>query len=45
MVDAGMLKTTLAERFGAVSVDNLRRAHALIESGRARGKVVLEGWA
>ena len=24
---------------------NLQRAHALIESGKARGKVVLEGWA
>ncbi|MCY1641428.1 zinc-binding alcohol dehydrogenase family protein [Methylorubrum sp. SL192] len=45
LVDAGRLKTTLAERFGPISAANLRRAHALIESGRAKGKIVLEGWA
>ncbi|MGI4946155.1 MAG: zinc-binding alcohol dehydrogenase family protein [Janthinobacterium lividum] len=44
LVDAGTLRTTLAETFGAISAANLRRAHALIESGRARGKIVLEGW-
>ncbi len=45
MVDAGLVRTTLAERFGSINADNLRRAHALVESGTARGKVVLEGWA
>jgi NADPH:quinone reductase len=45
LVDAGILKTTVADHFGAISAANLRRAHALIESGRARGKIVLEGWA
>ena len=45
MVDAGTLRTTLAERFGKISAQNLRRAHTLVESGRARGKVVLEGFA
>jgi NADPH:quinone reductase len=45
LVDAGTLKTTLAERFGTISATNLRRAHALIESGRAKGKIVLEGWS
>jgi NADPH:quinone reductase-like Zn-dependent oxidoreductase len=45
LVDAGTLKTTLAESFGPISAANLRRAHALIESGRAKGKIVLEGWA
>ena len=44
LVDAGTLRTTLAESFGAISAANLRRAHALIESGRAKGKIVLEGW-
>lgn len=44
LVDAGTLKTTFAESFGAISAANLRRAHALIESGRAKGKIVLEGW-
>ena len=45
LVDAGLIRTTLAERFGTINADNLKRAHALIESGKARGKVVLEGWA
>ena len=44
LVDAGTLRTTLAEHFGAISAANLARAHALLESGRARGKIVLEGW-
>jgi zinc-binding alcohol dehydrogenase family protein len=44
LVDAGQVRTTLAEHFGGINAHNLRRAHALIESGQARGKVVLEGW-
>lgn len=44
LVDAGTLRTTLAEGFGPISAAGLGRAHALIESGRARGKLVLEGW-
>ncbi|MBS0562813.1 MAG: zinc-binding dehydrogenase, partial [Proteobacteria bacterium] len=45
LVDAGTLRTTLAETFGTINAANLRRAHALIESGRSKGKVVLEGFA
>jgi hypothetical protein len=45
LVDAGLIRTTLAEHFGPINAANLKRAHALIESGQARGKVVLEGWA
>lgn len=44
LVDAGLVRTTLAETFGTIGAANLRRAHALLESGRARGKVVLEGF-
>lgn len=44
LIDAGTLRTTLGEHFGAINADNLRRAHALQESGRARGKIVLEGF-
>lgn len=44
LIDAGRLRTTLGEHFGRINAANLRRAHALIESGRARGKIVLEGW-
>jgi NADPH2:quinone reductase len=44
LVDAGTLRTTLAEVLGPIDAATLKRAHALIESGKARGKVVLEGF-
>lgn len=44
MVDAGKLKTTLGQHFGMIDAANLKRAHALLESGRAKGKIVLEGF-
>jgi zinc-binding alcohol dehydrogenase family protein len=44
LVDAGTLRTTLAEHFGTINAANLKRAHALLESNRARGKIVLEGF-
>ena len=44
LVDAGTVRSTLTESFGAITATNLKRAHALIESGSARGKVVLAGW-
>ncbi|QEL23345.1 zinc-binding alcohol dehydrogenase family protein [Bosea sp. F3-2] len=44
LVDAGTIRSTLAEHFGAIDAANLKRAHALIESGRAKGKIVLEGF-
>ncbi|WP_263140597.1 zinc-binding alcohol dehydrogenase family protein [Pseudomonas sp. RIT-PI-AD] len=44
LVDSGVLRTTLAERFGRIDAANLRRAHALLESGTAKGKIVLEGF-
>ncbi|MCF7751631.1 zinc-binding alcohol dehydrogenase family protein [Bacillus subtilis subsp. subtilis] len=44
LVDAGVLRTTLGEHYGRIDATNLRRAHALIESHRARGKLVLEGF-
>ena len=44
LVDAGLVRSTLTDRFGSINAANLRRAHALIESGKSRGKVVLEGF-
>jgi NADPH:quinone reductase-like Zn-dependent oxidoreductase len=44
LVDDGLIRTTLGETMGKIDAANLRRAHALVESGRARGKVVLEGF-
>ena len=29
---------------GAINAANMRRAHALVESGKSRGKIVLEGF-
>ncbi len=44
LVDEGKIRTTLGEHFGTISAANLKRAHALIESNRAKGKIVLEGF-
>jgi NADPH:quinone reductase len=44
LVDAGTLRTTLADDLGTISAANLKKAHALLESGRARGKIVLTGF-
>jgi zinc-binding alcohol dehydrogenase family protein len=44
LVDTGVLRTTLADHFGTINAANLRRAHALLESGKARGKIVLSGF-
>jgi len=44
LVDDGLVRTTLAEHYGPINAANLRRAHAHLESGRAKGKVVLEGF-
>ena len=44
LVDAGTLRTTLGEHYGTINAANLRRAHAMLESGKAKGKIVLEGF-
>ena len=44
LVDSGKLRTTTGEVVGSIDAANLRKAHAQIESGRAIGKLVLEGW-
>ncbi|MBX8577093.1 zinc-binding alcohol dehydrogenase family protein [Pseudomonas cichorii] len=44
LVDSGVIKTTVAEHFGTINAVNLKRAHELLESGKAKGKIVLEGF-
>lgn len=44
LVEASLIKTTVGEKFGKISAENLKRAHEVIESGRAKGKIVLEGF-
>ena len=45
LVDAGRIRSTAQADYGVLSAANLRRAHALIESGKAQGKLVLRGFA
>ena len=44
MVDAGQVKTTFAADFGTINAENLIKAHALLESGKSKGKIVLTGF-
>lgn len=44
LVDEGVLVTTQGDHYGKITAANLRRAHAMLESHRARGKIVLEGF-
>lgn len=44
LVDAGLIRTTANQNLGLINAGNLKRAHALIESGTTRGKIVLEGF-
>ncbi|MFC0269350.1 zinc-binding alcohol dehydrogenase family protein [Kushneria aurantia] len=41
LIDEGRLRSTLGEIIGPLSVDNLTRAHRLLEEGHATGKLVL----
>lgn len=43
LLDAGTLQTTLTERYGPLTAENLRRAHARVEEGSMIGKLVLGG--
>ncbi len=43
-IDAGRIRTTVTEVIKPINAANMRRAHALLESGQARGKTVLEGF-
>lgn len=44
LTDKGVLRTTLDKSFGTINAVNLKKAHALLESGQSRGKIVLAGW-
>lgn len=44
LVDAGAIRHTMTEHFGRIDAANLKRAHARVESGAMRGKLVLEGF-
>ena len=44
LLDQKTITTTLGEHYGAITAENLRKAHAQLETGRAVGKIVLEGF-
>jgi zinc-binding alcohol dehydrogenase family protein len=44
LADAGRVQTTMLHNLGAINAANLKRAHALVESGRTIGKVTLSGF-
>ncbi|MCL4746218.1 MAG: zinc-binding alcohol dehydrogenase family protein, partial [Burkholderiaceae bacterium] len=43
-IDAGHIRTTVTEVLRPINAANMRRAHALLETRQARGKIVLEGF-
>ena len=44
LVDAGKIRTTLSETVGPINAANLKKAHAMVETGRMKGKAVLAGF-
>ncbi|WP_170607526.1 zinc-binding alcohol dehydrogenase family protein [Ruegeria arenilitoris] len=44
LIDAGKVRSTATETLGKINAANLMGAHAILESGKARGKLVLEGF-
>lgn len=44
LVDRGFIRTTIGKQLGRINADNLKAAHAELESGQTVGKIVLEGF-
>ncbi|HSI56048.1 MAG TPA: zinc-binding alcohol dehydrogenase family protein [Ideonella sp.] len=44
LVDEGRLRSTMTRSFGTMNAENLKAAHAWVESGSAIGKAVLAGF-
>lgn len=44
LIDAGKIRTTATETLGKINAENLRRAHRILASNTAKGKMVLEGF-
>ncbi len=42
LVDKKILKSTVTEQFSPINTETLRRAHALLETGKSIGKIVIE---
>lgn len=44
LIDEGKIRTTVTEILRPINAANLAKAHAQLESGKAKGKIVLEGF-
>lgn len=44
LVDEGRIRTTETDVMRPINAENLKAAHKILESGKARGKIVLEGF-
>lgn len=43
-IDAGRIRTTVSEVLSPINAANMREAHRLVETGKAKGKIVIEGF-
>jgi NADPH:quinone reductase len=44
LVDRGELRSTQTQTLGPINVENLKKVHALVETGKVIGKVTLSGF-
>ncbi|GGF86082.1 Zn-dependent oxidoreductase [Azorhizobium oxalatiphilum] len=44
LIDGGQIRSTVTETLRPINAANLKKAHGVIESGKAKGKIVLEGF-
>ncbi|WP_420995048.1 zinc-binding alcohol dehydrogenase family protein [Cupriavidus sp. 30B13] len=45
LADAGRIAAVIGQRLSPICAETLRQAHASVERGSARGKIVIEGWS
>jgi len=43
-IDAGRIRTTVNQVLSPINAANMREAHRLVETGKAKGKIVVEGF-
>ena len=43
-IDAGRICTTVSQVLSPINAETMRAAHRLIETGTAKGKIVIEGF-
>lgn len=44
LIDDKKIKSTFSQSLGVINACNLKHAHELLESGKAKGKIILEGF-